>query len=107
MTGFLIPAAVRAQQGAPAPVGPAAPAPVPIPGAIKDEDIFNFALNLEFMEAEFYLRATTGKGIDAADVGSNAGDVKGGHKVPFQSKAIHEFADELAENELAHVRFHR
>ena len=74
---------------------------------IKDEDIFQFALNLEYMEAEYYLRATTGKGIDAADVGSNAGDVKGGHKVPFQSNAIHEFAEELAENELAHVRFYR
>ena len=40
---------------------------------IKDEDIFQFALNLEYMEAEYYLRATTGRGIDAADVGSNAG----------------------------------
>ena len=35
------------------------------------------------------------------------GAVKGGHKVPFQSKAIREFAEELAENELAHVRFYR
>jgi Ferritin-like domain len=77
------------------------------PSDIKDEDIFQFALNLEYMEAEYYLRATTGKGIDAADVGSDAGPVKGGRKVPFQSRAIREFADELAENELAHVRFYR
>jgi hypothetical protein len=77
------------------------------PADIKDEDIFQFALNLEYMEAEYYLRATTGKGIDAADVGSDAGGVNGGRKVPFQSKAISEFADELAENELAHVRFYR
>ena len=74
---------------------------------IKDEDIFQFALNLEYMEAEYYLRATTGKGIDAADLGSDPGEVKGGHKVNFQSKAVQEFADELAENELAHVRFYR
>jgi hypothetical protein len=33
--------------------------------------------------------------------------VKGGNKVPFKTKAIGEFAEELAENELAHVRFYR
>src|SRR5215204_2930204 len=59
------------------------------------------------MEAEYYLRATTGKGIDAADAGSEPGGVKGGHQVKFQNKAIREFADELAQNELAHVRFYR
>ena len=74
---------------------------------IKDEDIFQFALNLEYMETEYYLRATTGKGLDAADAGSDPGDVKGGRKVNFQSKSIREFAEELAENELAHVRFYR
>ena len=77
------------------------------PPDIKDEDIFQFALNLEYLETEYYLRATTGRGIDAADAGSDAGAVKGGRKVPFQSKAIGEFAEELAENELAHVRFYR
>jgi hypothetical protein len=82
-------------------------AQAPSPPDIKDEDIFQFALNLEYMEAEFYLRATTGKGLDSADAGSDPGEVKGGHKVKFQSKAIQEFADELAENELAHVRFYR
>jgi len=74
---------------------------------VKDEDILQFALNLEYMEAEYYLHATTGKGIDAADVGSEAGGVKGGRKVDFQNKAIREFVEELAENELAHVRFYR
>ncbi|MER8884774.1 ferritin-like domain-containing protein [Mesorhizobium sp. M0816] len=42
---------------------------------VQDEDIFRFALNLEYMEAEYYLRGTTGKGIDAADAGSKPGDV--------------------------------
>jgi hypothetical protein len=74
---------------------------------IKDEDIFQFALNLEYMETEYYLRATTGKGIDAADVGPDPGKVEGGRKVPFENKAIRQFAEELAENELAHVRFYR
>jgi hypothetical protein len=74
---------------------------------IEDEDIFQFALNLEYMETEYYLRATTGKGIDAAELGSDPGEVTGGRKVPFESKAISEFAEELAQNELAHVRFYR
>jgi hypothetical protein len=79
----------------------------PAPSDIKDEDIFNFALNLEYMEAEYYLRGTRGKGLDASDVGSNPGKVTGGDQVPFQNKAIKEFLEEVAENELAHVRFYR
>lgn len=79
----------------------------PAASAIKDEDIFTFALNLEYMEAEFYLRATTGKGISDADAGSDPGRVVGGHQANFKEKAIREFIEELAENELAHVRFYR
>jgi hypothetical protein len=74
---------------------------------IKDEDIFQFALNLEYMEAEYYLRGTRGKGLDASDIGADPGKVTGGGKVPFKSKAIKEFLEEVAENELAHVRFYR
>src|ERR671913_1614177 len=90
-----------------APMRPRPALAQPAPSDIKDEDIFQFVLNLEYMETEYYLRATTGKGIDAADAGSDPGGVKGGQKVNFQSKAIREFAEELAENELAHVRFYR
>jgi len=79
----------------------------PAPSDIKDEDIFNFALNLEYMEAEYYLRGTRGKGLDASDVGSNPGKVTGGDQVTFKNKAIKEFLEEVAENELAHVRFYR
>lgn len=74
---------------------------------ISDEDIFRFALNLEYMEAEYYLRGTTGMGIEAADVGSKPGDVVGGKQVSFETPAIGEFMQEVAENELAHVRFYR
>ncbi|MEI9403785.1 ferritin-like domain-containing protein [Mesorhizobium argentiipisi] len=74
---------------------------------IKDEDIFRFALNLEYMEAEYYLRGTTGKGIEDSDAGSKPGDVVGGKKVPFETPALAEFLREVAENELAHVRFYR
>jgi hypothetical protein len=74
---------------------------------IRDEDIFQFALNLEYLETEYYLRALTGTGLNGTDAGPDADRVTGGEKVPFQTKAIAEFAEELAENELAHVRFYR
>jgi hypothetical protein len=74
---------------------------------VTDEDIFKFALNLEYMEAEYYLRGTTGSGIDASDAGPEAGEVVGGKKVSFGTPAIAEFMEEVAQNELAHVRFYR
>jgi Ferritin-like domain len=52
-----------------------------------DEDIFTFALNLEYMEAEFYLRATTGRGISDSDAGPDAGQVVGGGKANFSNVA--------------------
>lgn len=81
--------------------------PPPLPSGITDDDIFNFALNLEYLEAEYYLRATTGAGLSASDVGSSPGTVTGGAAVPFKTPAIQAFAAEIAADELAHVRFIR
>jgi hypothetical protein len=72
-----------------------------------DADILNFALNLEYLEAEFYLRATTGSGLSDTDAGSSAGTVTGGAMVPFKTAAIQQYAVEIANDELAHVRFLR
>jgi hypothetical protein len=79
----------------------------PVAAAIDDDAIFTFVLNLEYLEAEYYLRGTTGQGIAATDVGDNPGPVTGGSLVPFATDAIRQFAEELAANELAHVRYYR
>ena len=74
---------------------------------ITDADVLNFALNLEYLEAEFYLRAVTGSGLGSADVGSSAGAVTGGTQVMFSSTAIANYATQIAQDELNHVRYLR
>jgi hypothetical protein len=77
--------------------------------ATTDAAVFNFALNLEYLEAEFYLRAVTGQGLAAnMTTGTgNKGFVTGGSLVPFQNTAIAYFAQKIAVDELAHVQFIR
>jgi hypothetical protein len=75
--------------------------------AVTDADIFNFALNLESLETEYYLRGTTGHGMEAADAGSNPGAVTGGSMVPWRNQDLKQFMEEIAGNELAHVRLYR
>ncbi len=79
---------------------------VPTATAVSDVDVLNFALNLEYLEAEYYLRAVTGAGIPAADQLSGAGavTVKSGSKVTFSSTYTAQLAAELAQTELQHVR---
>lgn len=79
------------------------------PGAVSDAAILNFALNLEYLEAEFYLRATTGFGLPDSMTGGRGhrGDVEGGRKVPFKSSFIKKVATEIANDEQAHVGFLR
>jgi hypothetical protein len=74
---------------------------------VDDDAIFNFALNLEYLETEYYLRGTTGEGLGEDDIGADPGEVTGGSLVPFATDAIRQFAEELAANELAHVRYYR
>ena len=64
-------------------------------GSDYDVAILNFALNLEYLEAEFYQRAVYGVGLpDSYRTGrGQVGTVTGGSKVPFKSSVINDIAE--------------
>ena len=74
-----------------------------------DTAILNFALNLEYLEAQFYLYAVTGQGLPAnlqTGVGTQ-GTTGAGQAVPFTSSAIQQYAQRIATDEETHVAFLR
>ncbi len=75
----------------------------------SDGAVLNFALNLEYLEAEFYNYAANGVGLlDKHTNGTGSkGGVVGGRKVPFKTKIIAQYASEIAGDEQAHVLFLR
>lgn len=75
--------------------------------ALSDADILNFALNIEYLEAEYYLAAVRGSGLGPGELGPAAAPVRGGRQVTFGNPAFRQFAEELATNEAAHVRYLR
>ncbi|HEV2675318.1 MAG TPA: ferritin-like domain-containing protein [Aliidongia sp.] len=81
----------------------------PEAAALTDANILNFALNLEYLEAEFYVRAAFGKGLHIEDVigVGGLGPVTGGRAVPFATPALQQFVNEIARDEYAHVKFLR
>ena len=77
--------------------------------APSDAAVLNFALNLEYLEAEFYSHAVFGRGLDPALTTGKGdrGPVIGGRKVDFKSRVIKNYALEIAQDEIAHVKFLR
>lgn len=80
---------------------------------INDVDILQFALNLEYLEAEFYTVAVSGRTIDAFGVGIDGegtpGPTTGGNRVIFNNTSlpIMSVMEELARDERAHVNLLR
>jgi hypothetical protein len=81
-----------------------------------DADYLNYALNLEYLEAQFYLYAATGSGLATGDTGGGSASgftttgsltVGSAAKVPNLTTAQQEILNEIAFEEQAHVQFLR
>ncbi len=76
---------------------------------VNDPAILNFALNLEYLEAEFYTYAATGMSIEALGIGTNGSGtpgpvvIKPDPEVPFAIPAVMQYAMEVAKDEQQHV----
>jgi hypothetical protein len=85
------------------------PTPEPQPNTNYDAAILNFALNLEYLEAAFYL-AAVGRIGDLpggdAEVRLPAG-FDGNTAIAFDDDAVRQYAEEIAQDELDHVVFIR
>jgi hypothetical protein len=96
----------------PAPTPPptgGTPTPTPPATGLTDVDVLNFALNLEYLEAQFYSYAAFGIPLEQNLLtgSGNAGAVTGGRRANLTDPIVARYAREIAIDEIAHVRFLR
>ncbi len=86
--------------------------PTPSPTATTsatDVAVLNFALNLEYLEGNYYNLAVQGAGVSAqlqTGLGTQ-GAVTGGRQVNFADASVAAYAREIASDELQHILFLR
>jgi len=77
------------------------------PKSISDDDILNFILNLDYLQAEFYTVASSGRRIADYSVGiggvGTAGETVGGAAIALDPR-LRELVTQLAVDERAHVK---
>lgn len=78
----------------------------PLAAGVPETDVLNFALNLEYLEAEFYSKAVTGNYLDSSVTGGTS-TATGGSKITFTDPRIADIAAQIAIDETLHVKFLR
>lgn len=73
-----------------------------------DADVLNFALNLEYLEANYYLLGVTGQPLSSAMTGGGPTPTTPGKTlVPFATPQLAYYFQRIAADEYAHVQFLR
>ncbi len=93
----------------PTPTPTGTPTPTPTTTSNVDQQALNYALQLEYLQAQFYAYATTGAGV-SADLLTGTGTpgaATGGNAVPFADELVGAAAREIAEVSRARIAWIR